>query len=203
MSSAPDGSEYARLTDTEAWETHLAWSPDGNRIAFVSGCATDETNGQRYLAVCTMAVDGSDIRALTPPTIRVINFRPVWSPNGRHIAFWAWELSGDRELLQTGARLYTVTTDGSELRQIFKASSDPAWSPDSERIAFAVRNNNRDWLETVYTARYDGSDLQEVIDPELPTYPGVIMAQSLSGKEADSSGNSNDSPARPACRASL
>ena len=31
-----DGSNVRRLTDNEAWEGHLAWSPDGRRIAFVS-----------------------------------------------------------------------------------------------------------------------------------------------------------------------
>lgn len=58
--------------------------------------------------------------------------QPVWSPDGRRIAFFAYR--------DGGYDLWSVAADGSDLRQLTSGIHDdrePAWSPDGRRIAFA------------------------------------------------------------------
>ena len=115
-----DGSEQRRLT-SEAWGGELAWSPLGNKIAFVS---RRDGNAEIYV----MNADGSGLRRLTRNTVGDRN--PVWSPDGRRIAFESnWQLnvmnadgSGQRRLTRNGGRNFA-----------------PAWSPDGQKIAFERR----------------------------------------------------------------
>ncbi len=119
-----DGSEQLRLT-SEAWGGELAWSPLGNKIAFVS---RRDGNAEIYL----MNADGSGLRRLTRNTVGDRN--PVWSADGRRIAFESnWQLnvmnadgSGQRRLTRNGGRNFA-----------------PAWSPDGQKIAFERRTGRK------------------------------------------------------------
>jgi Tol biopolymer transport system component len=119
-----DGSERRRLvrnTVDNSWPGHLAWSPLGDEIAFVNARDDD-------FEIFVMNADGSGQRRLTRNTVRDIY--PVWSPDGRRIAFesnWqVWVMNADgrrqRRLTRNGARNFA-----------------PAWSPDGQRIAFERR----------------------------------------------------------------
>ena len=119
-----DASEQLRLT-SEAWGGQLAWSPLGNKIAFVS---RRDGNAEIYV----MNADGSGLRRLTRNTVGDRN--PVWSPDGRRIAFESdWQLnvmnadgSGQRRLTRNGGRNFA-----------------PAWSPDGQKIAFERRTGRK------------------------------------------------------------
>ena len=100
-----------------------AWSPDGQRLAFVRTSGLWIMNGdgtrQRILA-----------RAHNPGF-------PTWSPNGRRIAFLFRDGPG------YAVALAVVNADGSGLRKL--AAADPSvvwpngrlsWSPDGSWIAF-------------------------------------------------------------------
>jgi dipeptidyl aminopeptidase/acylaminoacyl peptidase len=69
-----DGSQPVQLTTGESSASSPRWSPDGKRIAFVTG-------GQIH----TMDARGGDIKKIT--TISTGASDPVWSPDGRMIAF--------------------------------------------------------------------------------------------------------------------
>ena len=57
----------------------LAWSPDGERIAFMSD-RRDET-----VEIYVVNADGTDLISLTPHSGHASS--PTWSPDGRRIAF--------------------------------------------------------------------------------------------------------------------
>ena len=74
-----------------------------------------------------MNADGSGQRRLTRNPGR--DFAPVWSPDGRRIAF------------QSNWQVYVMNANGSGQRRLtFKGARNFApWSPDGQRIAFERR----------------------------------------------------------------
>jgi TolB protein len=102
------------------------FSPDGTRIAFMSG---RDGNPEIYV----MNVDGSNLRRLTNHPAG--DGTPTWSPNSEQIAFVS-----DR----TGTpQIYLMSGDGSNVRRITMNESwadQPTWSPAPyNEIAFAGR----------------------------------------------------------------
>ena len=108
-------SEYKAL-NLSYGNGHPVWSPDGDRIAFLSNRSG---SGDIYV----MNVDGSGVERLTEGnSLRGIS----WSPDGERIVFDA----GD---------IYVMNADGSDVVQLtdnYFPFHFPSWSPDGERIAF-------------------------------------------------------------------
>ena len=133
-----DGSAQARLT-TNDWPREFrydrspAWSPDGARIVFVRTSGRDE--------IWTINADGSGLRQI--PVATGFNDNPVFSPDGRTIAF---DHADDASSLDPDAPfiaphgIYVVGAGGGAARRITPEigvdATDPAWSPDGGRIAF-------------------------------------------------------------------
>lgn len=92
-----DGSGLTNLTNNLATDLNPSWSPDGDRIAFVSFRNTSDSNP--HSAVYVMNANGSDIRLLT--TGRDYIAEIAWSPDGRQIAY------------SDGGSLYVMNADGS------------------------------------------------------------------------------------------
>ncbi len=61
-----------------------AWSPHGDRIAFLSN-RSDWPDNSRAMDVYTIAPDGTGIRRITDNDLTASS--PVWSPDGRKLAF--------------------------------------------------------------------------------------------------------------------
>jgi Tol biopolymer transport system component len=114
------------------------WAPDSARIAFSSGNEL-ETN------LFVSSLDGKSVRRLTDgPTF---NIRPLWSPDGKHIAYIALRSTapGDQE---TGALI--INPDGANRRRISDIDCyDMAWSPDSSRLLLMTATG-------IYLAGLDG-----------------------------------------------
>lgn len=68
-----------QFTSGDQNDTHPRWSPDGNRIAFLSNRGDKEKPPQIYL----IPVDGGEARPLT--TIEGTITEYVWSPDGRRV----------------------------------------------------------------------------------------------------------------------
>jgi Tol biopolymer transport system component len=80
-----------------------------------------------------------------PPEVQT----PVWSPDGRRIAFLS-RRDGNKEL-------YVVNADGSGQRRLTRDASNsatPAWSPDGRTLAFEA---GREGAIGVYSVNADGS----------------------------------------------
>ena len=200
--SALDGTDKRRLTEKAGLDVLPKWSPDGGRIAFLRyddyKCGVFESEG-----IYTMKANGSDVRRIVSvddvndrhakPGERLggsVESSFTWSPDGRAIAFLMEE--GARTLNGGETRwtsLNVTKADGSDQtrllvgekrwrteRNYFRSDfgSPPAWSSDSQRIAFLKLDDGRPKL---YTIGRDGRGLREVADPVA-----VLPDISYSGK---------------------
>ena len=168
-----DGSDRRRLTENGEQDVSPAWSPDGRRIVFfrdVTGRVRDDSDRGIY----TVAPHGSDERLLLPFHLRDRPVSgPVWSPDGRLLAFVVAEPRDAAELRRSV--LYTVGADSTGLTRLFATSDKPrvwipwtpAWSPDGQTLAFWVllKDEVGNKLK-LYTVSADDSRLREVLELE-------------------------------------
>jgi Tol biopolymer transport system component len=180
-----DGSGQRRLTDSPGLDGFPAWSPDGERIAFVS--ARDGDNCEIYV----MDADGSGQERLTHTPDD--EYFLAWSPDGERIAYstnpayapmiWVMDADGsDRKQLEIGLfpswspdseriaytaysggqpYIAVMNADGSGRRRLGGASAEeePVWSPDGKKIAFASMEDGE-----IYAMNVDGSGRTRLTD---------------------------------------
>ena len=124
-----DGNNQIRLTNHPEADYQPSWSPDGARIAFVS----NRNGGNEQIYV--MDSNGKNVKLLTNG---ILGWYPAWSPDGQTIAYHGRVKDDWVEEEQSGIIL--IAPDGSNRRilagDIPVLDSEPAWSPDSQRIAF-------------------------------------------------------------------
>jgi uncharacterized protein (DUF885 family)/Tol biopolymer transport system component len=146
-----DGSSVTRVSRTGLRETRPAWSPDGQRIAFV------RRMGNSNHEIFVMDADGSNQIRLTnrPDTVES---EPAWSPDGRQIAFISNERPSPNTVMGR-FHIWIGSLDGSEprlLTDIGGSNSSPDWAPNGRRLAF---DSTRDGNCEIYTVDIDGSNL--------------------------------------------
>jgi tricorn protease-like protein len=134
-----------KLTDQPNFDYQPRWSPDGQRLAYVSV----RENRQ---VIFTMRTDGSELAQLTANGVQ--NSEPAWSPDGRRIVFRS-ERNGNPDI-------FIMNADGSEQRALTTDARGeflPTWSPDGSKILFSVVIDNRAHL---FVMNADGSGQQQL-----------------------------------------
>jgi dipeptidyl aminopeptidase/acylaminoacyl peptidase len=105
-----------------------AISPDGKQIVFTRSWI-DKVKDERVSNLWIVDVDGIRVRELTNGNWR--DSQPVWSPDGKRIAFMS-----DRDGTNQLHVLWVDTREVAQLTHLEQAPSAINWSPDSEWIAF-------------------------------------------------------------------
>ncbi len=80
---------------------------------------------------------------------------PVWSPDGKHIAFTSSRASRDGNY---NTEIYVMEADGSNPRRLTyheDRDEEPVWSPDGKHIAFM---SDRHYYWEIYVMEADGSN---------------------------------------------
>jgi Tol biopolymer transport system component len=139
------GEGLVRLTDNEVFDADIAWSPDGQRIAYKSFV---DGNDEIY------EVDpaGSNQRNLTSHPSS--DFQPHWAPDGRRIVFGS-DRGGTAGLYQLDPQSSEVTT----LLDTEAAETSPRWSPTGAHVAFV---SNQEGNDDIYVMDADGSAIRRL-----------------------------------------
>jgi dipeptidyl aminopeptidase/acylaminoacyl peptidase len=167
-------------------EGNVAWSPDGNRMAFLSDVAKA---GQRQLYVVNSSSRAGAANGAPKKLTNVKGFldKPKWSPDGKTIAVLVTEnatrASGPlvAETPETGEikdaffeqRLAVVDVASGKLRQISPADTyiyEYAWSPDGLSFAVTAALGNGDnnwWIAELYTLEATTGLMKSIYKPHL------------------------------------
>jgi Tol biopolymer transport system component len=112
-----DGSNITNITNNRSRDASPAWSPDGNKVAFVSS-----RDGGNHIYI--MDADGSNVRQITDGNYACDS--PVWSPDGKYIAYCRSLTSPLCEF-----EIWVTTADGTMERQLTKrVKFKYGWSTD-------------------------------------------------------------------------
>lgn len=136
------------------------WSPSGDQIAY-RGC--DERGGN--CGIYIMDENGANPTRLTTDAS---DNAPVWSPDGKRVAFMSAQ-DGNWEV-------YVVNLANPRPRRLTTNPANdglPAWSPDGQRIAFL---SDRDGIWAIHLMNSDGSDQRQLV-PTGGTYEDWLSEQ--------------------------
>ncbi|MFF5076573.1 hypothetical protein ACFY36_05950 [Actinoplanes sp. NPDC000266] len=123
QSVAPDGTALTDLNLNVSWYSSPDYSPDGQRIAFVTRGPDDF-----FDTVYTAAADGTGAQSFSQAPCGP--GRPRWSPDGAGIGF---EACGDIYKRDLGGALTPITGGDGGTNLAF------SWGPQGKRIATASR----------------------------------------------------------------
>ncbi len=163
------GGEATPLTHSIAWEMQARWSPDGQRIAYIS----DAGGGDN---VWVMNADGSEAKAVTKEDFRLL-YTPTWSPDGQYIAARK-HFTGSRSLGSGEIWLYHASGSGKGVQLNEKPNwqkdlGEPAFSPDGRYVYYSQDTTRGTQFEYNKDSNKEIFDIQRIDLHDGSTEPFV------------------------------
>ena len=145
----PDGTKERRLTTDPDDERNPDYSPVGKRIVFNDVRQFGSGSSIQFdTEIFTVSADGTGARQLTNSPGLDGSFRPVFSPNGKKIAF-----IGDRG---DDFDVFVMSADGTGERKVIDADAfSVAFSPDGKKLAYTSFENGSN--ADVFSVNLDGT----------------------------------------------
>jgi Tol biopolymer transport system component len=160
LSVSPQGELLATLSD-QYRSQDPAWSPDGQKLAFVA-----QDWGTKQWGLYLVDNQGQASGQILAGDVEVK--APAWMPDGRSLLLQRWlETSNNPD-----TEIFSANLDGSDLRRLpgseeFDGSPRP--SPDGSQIAFV---SSRDGQSDIYVMNADGSGVRRLTrNPAIDTDP--------------------------------
>jgi Tol biopolymer transport system component len=147
----PDGTGAAKIY---TGGSDPAWSPDGKKLAFISG------------GIVTMNADGTGLTHVTDyQRDYICASDPAWSPDGQKIAF-----THDCATTDGFSEIFVINIDGTGGTNVSNTpgaqDGPPSWSPDGQKIAFS---NPGQVTAKLYTVNPDGTGRTPILTGSLGT----------------------------------
>ena len=158
-----DGGNQRRVTVNPARDWYPTWSPDGNKIAFLSNRNKDRQQ------IWVIDADGKNPMRLTDG---LLDSNPDWSPDGTKILYDTVRVPEDHHLAPGG--ITVMDADGKDKRLVKNARGlHPSWSPDGNRIVFISGKNDGDDHQ-IYVMDVDGRNriqlTHDFVHKRLPSW---------------------------------
>jgi eukaryotic-like serine/threonine-protein kinase len=181
---APESSEPLRavpLTSLPGVERYPSFSPDGDRVAF-----TWTGSGQNNPDIYVQQIGaGSPLRLTTNARS---DFNPVWSPDGRWVAFIRGDLSTLSGIVANGELRLIPPLGGPERRlsdvRVRQTVSNPgflAWCPDS-RCLVVTDSPGEGRPDALFVVSLDSGEKRQLTSLEPPAYGDTNPAISPDGR---------------------
>lgn len=149
--------QHPFVADRYFSSTAGSFSPDGQTVVFAR-CLTLQKSSIDECAIFRVQADGSGLSAVTIFQTAVRDFNPVYSPDGKTLAFESYNREG------VSGAIYLVDADGSNVRRLTPprlGATTPSWSPDGLKIAFSTNcctGQNSD----IWVIGHDGRGLTRI-----------------------------------------
>lgn len=139
-----DGKNIQQVTKDRYGDLMPSWSPDGTRIAFATDRgSTDLANlklGKMQIAIYDIQKGTSEVL----PGQKGLNINPLWSPDGKSIAYVS-DRNGTANIYLHNVATHVderVTNVQSGISQFTETSPVITWSRATDRLAFTYFDNN-------------------------------------------------------------
>jgi len=169
----PDGSGLRQIT--KGWTFHPTWSPDGKRIAFLGAFKSDlspNPSDPFLYDIFVVNSDGSNVHNLTNSP--GYYGEPLWSPNGKRIAFHSGELATYPKSINI------INSDGISLSAFSDLQEyEMVWASDGNFLLFASQSNNSNGND-IYRLKTDLSGIEQLTF--TPDYHKDMITLSPDGK---------------------
>ncbi|RAJ90693.1 dipeptidyl aminopeptidase/acylaminoacyl peptidase [Larkinella arboricola] len=159
------GGKPIPLTSGPYNDHSLSWSPDSQRIAFVSNRSADADNNQRN-DLWSVQLSNQQITRRTENFGTV--YQPVWSPDGQQIAFLGTTSrvsTNDSPAEDTHLYVLSTATNGPVCltRAFDRRIEQISWDPLEARLYFTAGNEG---TTALYRVTADGSNLEKLLGEE-------------------------------------
>jgi Tol biopolymer transport system component len=169
-----DGSDVRQLTNERDGACQPDWSPDGEKIVYVTPCRQKQ---ETYQGSSLFILDVNSRSRTALPASPGGDFEPAWSPDNKHIAFTSFR-DGYMEI-------YMINLDNNQFTRLTRAQGivgaiyarQPAWNPYGTQIAYVLKRRGltQIWVTTDGDANMGKPNSQLVISgskllDSLPTW---------------------------------
>lgn len=150
-----DTLEKEKITQLSDGACQPDWSPDGQKIVFISPCPNKKESYEGARLFILDTAQNNQISPLELPFDPSGDFDPVWSPDGHKIAFSSYRPGNHPVSRERMIHLYVIDLRDFSLMEITDTrwrDRYPAWSTNGEKIAYSRKiADNEIWILNLTT----------------------------------------------------
>jgi len=185
--------QIRQLTDGTFNEHSIAWSPKGDRVAFISN---RESDPDRVFNYDVFTIEPATRKTVQLTKTKSAEYRPVWSPDGRTLAYQGTKRTlTSSETTMEDTHVWLIDAETTE-RKDLGASVDnrqgaPQWSGDGRSVLFTVQRRGQTSLfkADASTGRaapaLSGIDAAASVGSWSAGHDAIALALSTPGSPAD------------------